>query len=110
MTLESWQAMLHELGAAPEQECYRALVDAYAEPHRAYHTGRHVSDCLALLSEHASLAARPAECECALWFHDAIYDPMSSHNEERSADWSVRFLSSAGVTPESIERIERHVL
>jgi predicted metal-dependent HD superfamily phosphohydrolase len=68
MKLESWQAMLHVLGATPEQECYRALVDAYAESHRAYHTGQHVSDCLALLKPYASLAVRPSECECACGF------------------------------------------
>jgi len=110
MTLESWQVMLDELGATAEQQCYRELVDAYAQSHRAYHTGQHVSDCLALASEYASLAVHPSECECALWFHDAIYDPMSKHNEERSADWAVRFLVSAGVATAPIERIKRHVL
>jgi len=102
--------MLHALGAPPEQECYRALVDAYTEPHRAYHTAQHISDCLALLNECASLAVRPSECECALWFHDAVYDPMSKHNEERSADWAGRFLAGAGVATEAIARIQQHVL
>jgi len=110
MTLETWQTMLRALGASPEQDCFRELVAAYAQPHRAYHTGQHVMECLSLLAEYRSLAVSAPECECALWFHDAIYEPMSKSNEERSAAWAVEFLSCAGVAPESVERIRCHVL
>ena len=48
--------------------------------------------------------------ECALWFHDAIYEPMSSSNEERSAAWAVEFFQGVGVRKEGAERIQSHIM
>ena len=110
MTPERWSALLRGLGAGPDDATHARLSAAYAERHRAYHTERHIDECLALLDEVRTLAAEPFEVECALWFHDAIYEPMSSNNESRSADWAVEFLQSHGATSIRIERVRRHVL
>ena len=95
MNCERWQAMLRGLGVPPERDTYSRLESAYAQKHRAYHTPRHIDECLSLLDEFNHLAAYPAEVECALWFHDAIYEPMSNSNEERSANWAAEFGSRA---------------
>lgn len=106
---ESWRA----LGASePSRRTWLELNAAYAEPHRAYHTARHVGDCLRLLDEPevAALAERPAEVEAALWFHDAVYDPRRRDNEERSAQWARDALTAAGVAPDRVRRIAVHIL
>ena len=110
MNPERWSALLHGLGARPGNATYVRLSAAYAERHRAYHTARHIDECLALLDEVRVLAAEPFEVECALWFHDAIYEPMSNDNESRSADWAEEFLQDRGVESIRIERIRRHIL
>lgn len=110
MTPERWSVLLRGLGAGPDDATYARLAAAYAEPHRAYHTERHIGECLALFDEVRGLSAEPFEVECALWFHDAIYQPMSSDNESRSADWAGEFLQSHGASPMRIERVRRHVL
>jgi predicted metal-dependent HD superfamily phosphohydrolase len=110
MTPERWSVLLRGLGARPEDATYTSLVAAYAEPHRAYHTERHIDECLALFDEVRALAVERPEVECALWFHDAIYDPMSSNNESRSADWASEFLRNQGVASTRIERVRRHVM
>lgn len=53
---------------------------------------------------------RPDEVEAAIWFHDAIYDPHASDNEERSADLADRLLGRAGVPTEYLAEIRRLVL
>lgn len=106
----AWHAMLTELGVAPEHACFDRLVAAYDEPHRAYHTQRHLDDCLALLNDFRALAHRPAEVECALWFHDAVYEPMSKGNEERSAEWAAEFLHASGAAKDVADRVRELVL
>lgn len=76
----------------PENEItYRALVKAYGEKHRAYHTWEHIAACLQHLDAVRDQADHPEEIELALWFHDAIYKPFSSTNEKDSAIWAQEF-------------------
>jgi predicted metal-dependent HD superfamily phosphohydrolase len=70
---------------------FDALVRAYGEPHRAYHTAQHIDECLAQLD----LAGGHAGVELALWFHDAVYDTRSHDNELRSAEWAVREIGAS---------------
>jgi len=110
MNIERWQVMLHGLGVAPETDTFYRLQSAYAQKHRAYHTSRHIDECLLLLDELKHLAQYSAEVECALWFHDAIYEPMSKSNEERSANWAAEFGGRVGVVPKALARIRAHIM
>lgn len=60
---------------------------AWTEPHRAYHTLAHLTECLDLLSE--AVPANGPAVELAIWYHDAVYDTRAHDNEARSADWAV---------------------
>jgi predicted metal-dependent HD superfamily phosphohydrolase len=110
MNIDRWEALLRGLGVPPETDTFSRLQSAYAQKHRAYHTSRHIDECLSLLDELKHLAAHPAEVECALWFHDAIYEPMSKSNEERSADWASEFGQRVGVSADSVARIRSHIM
>ena len=110
MNIERWNTLLRELGLPAETRTFSLLQSAYAEGHRAYHTARHIDECLSLFDELKQLCRSPAEVECALWFHDAIYEPMSKSNEERSADWAAEFISSCGAARDAVDRIRLHVL
>lgn len=55
----------------------------YGEPHRAYHTWAHIE---ALLTDFQRLNwAAPLAVEAALFFHDAVYQPLTTDNEAASA-------------------------
>lgn len=70
------------------------LLKCYAEPQRAYHTLQHLEECLLILGEAKAtgLIAKPDLIEMALWFHDAVYDPQGSENEELSAQMALEAL------------------
>jgi predicted metal-dependent HD superfamily phosphohydrolase len=107
----SWSDAWHALGvSSPDEALFNALLAAYREAHRAYHTLQHLSECLALLDEERSHAKRPAEVALALWFHDAIYDVHRHDNEERSAAWARQALLDAGAPREAAGRVHALVM
>ena len=110
MNIERWQELLIGLRVAPESDTFSRLQSAYAQKHRAYHTSRHIDECLSLLDELKHLAEHPSEVECALWFHDAIYEPMSKLNEERSANWVTDFGAGVGLESDTVARIRAHIM
>ncbi|UFZ06084.1 phosphohydrolase [Bradyrhizobium ontarionense] len=72
------------------------LVAAYSATGRHYHDLRHIEDCLAWLDRVAGLGARDREIlTLAIWWHDVVYDPTQSDNEEQSA-----VLAERDVAPE----------
>lgn len=87
-----------------------ALLAAWSEPHRRYHTPQHLQECLRLFDAARHLAVRPAEVEIALWFHDAVYDTARADNERRSADWARTAGACGGVAPDVVARIESLVM
>jgi predicted metal-dependent HD superfamily phosphohydrolase len=102
-TRERWIATWERLGAAPPPGVYEELVAAYGEPHRRYHTLRHLDECFGLGARWD--AERPGEVELALWFHDAVYDTRRHDNEQRSAVWAREVANRAGLEPGVGERV-----
>ncbi|GAA0577896.1 HD domain-containing protein [Rhizomicrobium electricum] len=72
---------------------FEALAARYSEPGRAYHTLQHIAEGLGHLKNVRYVSP---EVPIAWWFHDAIYDPKRTDNEEKSAAWAAAVL---GKTP-----------
>jgi predicted metal-dependent HD superfamily phosphohydrolase len=56
------------------------------------------------------LARHPAEVEMAIWFHDAVHDPLRQDNEERSAAWAASSLAARGAHEDVVARVTALVL
>ena len=79
------------------------LIAAYAAPNRAYHNLVHIEDCLDRLAGVDGLSAPEREILTeAIWWHDAVYDPTRSDNEEHSAQ-----LAEQHVAPEIRAEVAR---
>ncbi len=76
---------------------FEALADAYAEPHRRYHTLVHILEMLACVDRSGDVPEDPDALMLAVWFHDIVYDSRApkAGNEVASADW----LTSVCATP-----------
>ena len=84
---------------------FHELISRYSEPHRKYHTVRHLDECFSRLDQIRLLAKRPAEVEVALWYHDAVYEQRSHENEARSAELAAATVRSAGKPAECAHRV-----
>lgn len=85
------------------------LLTRWAEPHRRYHTTAHLTAVLDRIDTLAGHAADPDAVRLAAWFHDAVYRPDRSENEERSAALAERALPEAGVADDITAEVARLV-
>jgi len=85
-------------------QMYRDLVALYSDGARAYHNLTHIDRMLSWLDA----SGDPSDAvELAIWFHDAIYKPLSRHNEANSAQYFIDHLGPfvAGPLVEDVERL-----
>ena len=73
------------------------LIDLYRQKHRKYHNMLHIEQCLIEFEQARHLVEHPNEVEMAIWYHDAIYDPESEQNEEKSAQLAQKVAKEIGL-------------
>lgn len=97
-------------GGGPDPVPYAEnLLVRWQEPQRRYHTLAHLTavlDHVDVLEEHAD---DPDVVRLAAWFHDAVYLPDRSENEDRSARLAERALPEAGVPEAKTAEVARLV-
>ncbi|MER5574791.1 HD domain-containing protein [Streptomyces massasporeus] len=86
-----------------------ALLTRWQEPQRRYHTVEHLTAVLDRVDELERYARDPDVVRLAAWFHDAVYLPDRSENEERSARLAERALAEAGVPDAKTAEVARLV-
>ncbi len=89
-------------------EVGRRLLDSWCEPHRRYHSVRHLRDILARVDELAEYADNPDAVRIAAWYHDAVYAGRPD-DEERSARRAEEELSRLGLAPQLVDEVARLV-
>jgi predicted metal-dependent HD superfamily phosphohydrolase len=103
--LERWNATLPR-----QQELRENLIIRYSEPHRRYHTTKHLLQVLTMIDQladdHDLFLVR-----LAAWYHDAVYAvPVGQiSNEEASARLALRELSRVGLEQEDLNQVARLV-
>ncbi|GAA2604415.1 hypothetical protein GCM10010399_39170 [Dactylosporangium fulvum] len=102
--IEQWQQLF-----PGEDTVGRELVERYSEPHRRYHTLEHLAAMLRVVDEHADLADDADAVRLAVWFHDAVYSPFATDNEEQSAQLARARLGTLGVPAGRIDEVVRLV-
>lgn len=108
---QSWNRSWNEIAASqPGDSYFHDLIARHSESWRKYHTLQHLEECLDLFESVRSLPDRPSELEIALWFHDAVYDVKASDNEEQSSRLARETLIEAGLSKNSIDRVESLIM
>ncbi len=89
--------------AAQVAELGERLLQAWEQPHRAYHHSGHLSQMLTNLDRlyaHRTQGSTPLPLVLAAWFHDAVYEGAPGEDERRSeqlASTSLEPLVTAGL-------------
>jgi predicted metal-dependent HD superfamily phosphohydrolase len=93
--------------AGCSERAFAELCCAYREPHRHYHTLQHLEHMLGLV--YASGNVQPAAL-WATWYHDVVYQPGRSDNEQRSADHARVILTQLNIPQPIIAHTEQIIL
>src|SRR5687767_13215314 len=103
--LARWNATLPR-----QQELGENLITRYSEPHRHYHTTKHLLNVLTMIDQLAD-DHDVFLVQLAAWFHDAFYAMPAGQvgNEEASARLRWRQLRRVGLEREDLNRIARRV-
>jgi predicted metal-dependent HD superfamily phosphohydrolase len=101
-----WLAAWSALGLpVPDGAGFTEILARYREPQRAYHTDQHLIECLDWFDRVSDRADEPHAVEMALWYHDAVYWPRRSDNEQASADLAAAHLRAAGAAAALVARV-----
>lgn len=95
------------LNTAQSESLFLLLNVAYSQ--NFYHTHQHIVECLDLFHQIKTQLDDPVAVELAIWFHDVIYDPQASENEQQSAD----FMQKHGVgilAKAELEKVARWII
>lgn len=108
----AWQMVCQAVGADQEraQALLTELERAYRGPGRFYHTLDHIQAMLAWVERVKDEASDLPALRLAVWFHDCVYDPRASDNEERSALYAEQALASLALSNELIQKVSRLIL
>jgi predicted metal-dependent HD superfamily phosphohydrolase len=103
--LARWDATL-----PGQRELGENLIMRYNEPHRRYHTTRHLLNVLTMIDQLAD-DHDVFLVQLAAWYHDAVYAIPEGQvsNEEASARLALRQLSRVGLEQEDLNQIARLV-
>jgi predicted metal-dependent HD superfamily phosphohydrolase len=103
--LARWDATL-----PGQRELGENLIMRYHEPHRRYHTTRHLLKVLTMIDQLAD-DHDLFLVQLAAWYHDAVYAIPEGQvsNEEASARLALRELSRVGLEQEDLNQVARLV-
>ncbi|MBN0045029.1 hypothetical protein JS756_13090 [Streptomyces actuosus] len=103
-------AAARDLTSGPDPSPYADnLLARWQEPQRHYHTLTHLTAVLDHIDVLEGYADDAGAVRLAAWFHDAVYLPDRSENEERSAHLAERALTEAGVPRARTDEVARLV-
>jgi predicted metal-dependent HD superfamily phosphohydrolase len=97
----------------PELELFNGIkleiIQLYSEEHRKYHNLSHLSDLFTLKDSFIQLCTNNLVIDLSIIYHDIIYDPKSSLNEENSANLFKERLSSF-LEPNVLDKIYEYII
>jgi predicted metal-dependent HD superfamily phosphohydrolase len=107
-----WQELWapYPIGSVALESTFADLVRRYDDPARAYHNLHHLRHVLTTIDALAHLTSDVQAVRLAAWFHDVIYDPRASENEERSAAFAAAELRGFRLPEHTIQRVGELIL
>ncbi|MBO0348480.1 hypothetical protein J0895_05040 [Phormidium pseudopriestleyi FRX01] len=108
----TWDALLKQFSADRKlgKKILFNLVSTYSHPQRYYHNLGHIQFMMEILDRMKPLAKDFPAIYLSTWFHDVIYDPTASDNEEKSAEYAGEILPTLNIPASTIAATQTMIL
>lgn len=91
-------------------ELWIEIKESYSSTKRHYHTLKHLENILAQLNEVKEQVQDWQTILFTLYYHDVIYKPLRSDNEEQSADLAAKRMKQISVSDQKIKLCREQIL
>ena len=81
-----------DIKPAQAHALWQDIATRYNEKQRAYHTLRHLQQLFGQFEQINHKLQQPAIIALALFYHDVVYDPLRTDNEQKSAEYAAETL------------------
>lgn len=107
-----WFDLFSELGidSAKAQKYFDQLLNAYGESERFYHNMEHISRMLEKIESFSADIEDMPVLKLAIWYHDVVYDPKATDNEEQSANLAESIMLDLGLEKDKVQKIKDYIL
>lgn len=105
-----WENAWEILNGLPRTGSFETIVSRYTEARRHYHTMTHMAECFEAFDKLSHHCDHPMEVEIAIWFHDAIHEPVRHDNELRSSELAFTSLTKSGIELLCASRISKLII
>lgn len=89
---------------------FKEIQNLYFQNENFYHHWLHIVSCLNDFYEIRKMSENPDALELAIIFHDIIYTPWASDNEEKSAEFASQYLKNLWYDDNFINQVKRLIL
>ena len=92
------------------QQLWIEVEHGYSNKKRHYHTLQHLENLLAQLTGVKSEIQNWESILFSLYYHDLVYNPLKSDNEEKSAERAENGMKQISVPNQTITLVKQHIL
>lgn len=89
---------------------FNSLIKEYSKKSRYYHNIEHISQMLDFVEERNKHFNDLDNVLFAIWFHDYVYNPIKTNNEQKSAESSKIFLKAIDYKKENYKKVYSYIL
>lgn len=112
LLLNRWLKLLQNTQTTEQQRqtLLETLLKKYSAKGRVYHNANHLCEIFILLNEFAALLTEPDATDWAVFYHDAIYNPLRKDNEQRSAQLALQVMQQLNLPHQTIMLTQELIL
>jgi len=100
--MDPFKTFHNVLSTYVSEKCLQELPVRWSEPHRLYHNVDHLTDILHTIEKNISFkelsAAEKHMLLLSAFFHDIVYDPTKTNNEDMSIKYFLHYYTSSNLS------------